>query len=163
MITTYPNAENVLYSNTFDGDSEPSPIAIFNSNENWEIFLFGFPLYYMQPQEVRSMMLSLFSSTSPPVSNDNSVEEVALVVGVYPNPVQDKLNLKIAGSRSGTFDASVYNIKGQKVREYSGLEVKSGKTVIELSSDSGSLSNGIYFVRVTVDNKNVVRKVMILK
>ncbi|MBL0012393.1 MAG: T9SS type A sorting domain-containing protein [Flavobacterium sp.] len=70
---------------------------------------------------------------------------------VYPNPVNDMLNISYNKNVSGV---AVYNLVGQEV-----LSQTSTTTISKI--DMSSLSNGIYMVRVTADNQ--VRTIKVIK
>ena len=66
-------------------------------------------------------------------------------VNVYPNPVQDQLNVKINASQASEMNISIYNITGQKVME-SNTTVCTG--INERQVNVSELNAGIYFVTV---------------
>ena len=66
-------------------------------------------------------------------------------VSVYPNPVQDQLNVKINASQASEMNISIYNITGQKVME-SNTSVCTGLN--ERQVNVSNLNSGIYFVTV---------------
>lgn len=67
------------------------------------------------------------------------------VVSLYPNPVKDKLIVKAEHLQS----VEVFNLVGQLVM-----------TVESSVVDMGSLTEGVYFVRVNADDKTVTRRVV---
>lgn len=66
-------------------------------------------------------------------------------VRVYPNPVQDVLNIEVNASQASEMNIAVYNITGQKVMETS-ANLSMGINVP--SVNVSSLNSGIYFVTV---------------
>lgn len=66
-------------------------------------------------------------------------------VNVYPNPVQDQLNIQINASQASEMNISIYNITGQKVME-SNTNVYTG--INERQVNVSELNAGIYFVTV---------------
>ena len=66
-------------------------------------------------------------------------------VRVYPNPVQDVLNIEVNASMASEMSIAVYNITGQKVMETS-ANVNAG--INTPSINVSSLNSGIYFVTV---------------
>lgn len=66
-------------------------------------------------------------------------------VTVYPNPVVDKLNIRVNASQASTMSINVYNIMGQKVME-DNANIITGDNCTTLNTSS--LSSGIYFVTV---------------
>lgn len=69
---------------------------------------------------------------------------------VYPNPASDYLHVQTNTSKN--FNAEILNIFGQSV-----LTIQSEVTDISM------LSEGIYFVKINIDNKIVTRKLLIKK
>ena len=64
---------------------------------------------------------------------------------IYPNPVQDVLNIEVNASQSSALNISVYNIMGQKVMEKD-VTINTGINVPTLNTSN--LTSGIYFVTV---------------
>ena len=97
------------------------------------------------------------------VSDDIAPEIISpLNVSLYPVPFTDELNIKIDSKLQNPTNIAIYNIKGQKIREFSGIESKS------LSWDGKDLfgkafSSGIYFVRVKQDNHQQIKKILKIK
>ncbi len=156
MITTFNNAENVLYRKAESNDA----VAIYNSNERYELFLFGIPLYYMQENEVRSMMLSLLSNTSPPVENADDSEPALVNYEIYPNPAKGYLNIK-SNTKNNPDKICLYNLKGQKIAEYNNLDFKDAQ--ISLNLVEKKLANGFYFVKIYNKKEEFTEKIILLK
>ena len=97
------------------------------------------------------------------VSDDIAPEIISpLDVSLYPVPFTDKLNIKIDSKLQNPTNIAIYNIKGQKIREFSDIDSKS------LSWDGKDLfgkavSSGIYFVRVKQDNHHQIKKILKIK
>lgn len=74
-----------------------------------------------------------------------SVDEVNnKIFKIYPNPTQDILNIQ---SQQQIEAVSIYNLQGQLFKEDSSSRV-----------DVSHLSNGLYFVRVTIEGKTITKK-----
>ncbi|PKA83447.1 putative secreted protein (Por secretion system target) [Ulvibacter sp. MAR_2010_11] len=77
-----------------------------------------------------------------------SEAELALAIGVYPNPVSDKLTISV--SDAITFEkAVIYSVLGQQI-------VNSSEKVTDVSF----LSQGIYFVNITTNKGEMVYKIV---
>lgn len=72
-------------------------------------------------------------------------ENTADVVALYPNPVKDRLTIMVENFQS----VEVFNVVGQQV-------LTSTEAVIDMSG----LQQGIYFIRVAADGKNVVKRIV---
>ena len=72
-------------------------------------------------------------------------ENTADVVSLYPNPVKDRLTIKVENFQS----VEVFNVVGQQV-------LTSTEAVVDMSG----LQQGIYFIRVAADGKSVVKRIV---
>ena len=72
-------------------------------------------------------------------------ENIADVVALYPNPVKDRLTIKVENFQS----VEVFNVVGQQV-------LTSTEAVVDMSG----LQQGIYFIRVAADGKSVVKRIV---
>ncbi|WP_191906943.1 T9SS-dependent choice-of-anchor J family protein [Adhaeribacter soli] len=73
--------------------------------------------------------------------------ELGNSVLVYPNPATDKVNVEISNTAAKSISVEVVNTLGQQVYKTSALNNQ--KNQLDLSK----LSNGIYFVKVRLDDK----------
>ena len=72
-------------------------------------------------------------------------ENTADVVALYPNPVKDRLTIKVENFQS----VEVFNVVGQQV-------LTSNEAVVDMSG----LQQGIYFIRVAAGGKIVVKRIV---
>lgn len=158
MVTTFPEAENSFYTMN---DSDTAVAVSSTSGNIWETYFFGFPLYYFQPEQVRSVILGVLSNTTPPVENDHNVEIIPQNLVLYPNPAKDFLQLKSDARGDEIINISLYNIKGQKVISYNQQEMKAGNLKLDLSKKQ--LANGVYFVKIYNEKRSQIKKLLILK
>jgi hypothetical protein len=77
-------------------------------------------------------------------------QEVSDVM-IFPNPVQDVLNISIASVSDGYFDGVIYSTSGAVVKQF---VVRAGDNSIDLNE----LSTGMYIVKLTVNNKIITKK-----
>jgi Secretion system C-terminal sorting domain len=89
------------------------------------------------------------------VNNGNSV-----IVSLYPNPVREALNLNIEGEQINEVTTQVINTCGQVVLVSRNTVGRSNGLI---SLDTNELQAGIYFIRVTDENANVIAKEKFLK
>ena len=66
-------------------------------------------------------------------------------IKIYPNPVNDNLNLEIKYPGSEKMELTVYNVLGEKIFQ---RNVTAGKTIL----NSSGFSKGIYFLRLAGRN-----------
>ena len=87
---------------------------------------------------------------SAPLGNDE--QSLASIITVYPNPTKDKFYANWIGS--GTVSIELYNTQGQKLLS-SELNNKSE------AIDVANLQSGVYFLHLELDEKVVLKKLMI--
>jgi hypothetical protein len=74
-----------------------------------------------------------------------------------PNPARDQLAIELSIPGNGVVDLGLYNIHGQAViKQQESLIDGAMKTTMNVAS----LSDGFYFVKATIGNRQVVRKVI---
>jgi len=80
-------------------------------------------------------------------------------MSVFPNPFYDKTQISFSLNSTQKIRIDVYNIIGERVYSIERGNFASGKHVIEL--DRGKLKNGIYFIRMNIDGKSIIEKIII--
>jgi len=78
----------------------------------------------------------------------------------YPNPFNEGTTIAFSLTKITDYKLGIYNILGQKVREFSG---HGGPGVIRIPFTSDGLASGIYFYRLKADEFNESRKMLLLK
>lgn len=102
------------------------------------------------------------NSLDEPAITETIEQEMERVIEMYPNPVRDKLNIRIGDSQEyadGQIYLEIYNIQGKQV--YPRVWVNNP----ELSFSMDNLSNGMYVVRIYDEHYSwsVTRKMVIMK
>ena len=82
------------------------------------------------------------------------------VVNLFPNPVQERLNLNIESQDINEVNVQVINMNGQVVLVSNNTI---GRSNTPISIDANELQSGIYFVKITDENANVIGKEKFLK
>jgi hypothetical protein len=72
-------------------------------------------------------------------------------VNVYPNPANDKVQVEMNLSQSAALKVEVVNILGEVVSTVYNNNASVGMMKTEVATDM--LSNGVYFIRISADNK----------
>ena len=70
----------------------------------------------------------------------------------FPNPFSNILNVLFYSNDTNSYDIDIYNISGKKVFSEKGISKKTGYNFHSLSI-ANSLANGLYFIRITSDDK----------
>lgn len=105
---------------------------------------------YLNPRIVAALNLS--AGTTGTFDMDKKETSVSL----YPNPSSGKFTIAIAdGSQNFINSAEICDIMGRAVKNYSGLSTAS------LTVEDMDLVRGMYFVKMTVGNRIVLKKMLI--
>jgi hypothetical protein len=80
---------------------------------------------------------------------------------LYPNPVQDRFNLKFNLRQEGPLNISLYDMQGRIVDVlYNGVEMEGEKS---FSFNKEGLATGVYTLRITADKDRVSTKKIVVK
>ncbi len=95
-----------------------------------------------------------------PVPIDVSIEEIPSVahVNIFPNPANDLLNINLTSKQYADLAVSVLSTDGREIIQRTVGTHKGNQTI---SLDVSALSAGFYFVRLTSEEGNIVRKIVI--
>ena len=83
------------------------------------------------------------------------LDPVRIEAAVYPNPTSGVFFLEIESQFPETFEVKVVNLIGQPV------EIRNVTTNHQTQFDLSGLPKGVYFVKLTVDQKQVVKRVIL--
>lgn len=97
---------------------------------------------------ISSVVLQVFNYSSNFLSVDSNKLENNLLVNVYPNPVDNELNIKTSSDSILNSMAMIYDVSGKLVQ-------KGFITNENVSLNVGKLSKGIYVINFIKDNKNI--------
>ncbi len=84
----------------------------------------------------------------------------------YPNPFNPSTTISYSIPNDGKVDITFYNIKGQKVKTLINGEQQAGAYKMVWNGDDSSgknVSSGIYFYKLSVGNKMIIKKMILLK
>ncbi len=103
--------------------------------------------------------------TVPPVSNEDLITP-SLAMTVFPNPFHQSLSIAFSPSKSGLDRISVYNLKGQRIRELDSVRQSDGTlyTIWDgMDLHSNQVSNGIYVIKRIYDGGTEIRRVTLIR
>ncbi|MBN2828999.1 MAG: T9SS type A sorting domain-containing protein, partial [Candidatus Cloacimonetes bacterium] len=98
-------------------------------------------------------------NTTPQIPDDALVIEG--ITSAYPNPFNPSVTISYSLANQEDVRLSIYNTRGQLMKEWHNLQQKSGKN--EVVWDAGNSPSGIYFVKMTTKNSEDVRKITLIK
>jgi len=95
-------------------------------------------------------------------SSDDLVQEVipAIEIKAWPMPFSESLNISTTAKSVGTPQISIYNSRGQIIREFTGSDQITWDGKDSRGRDS---ANGIYFIRAKQDKASAISKVIRVK
>lgn len=102
----------------------------------------------------------LYFGPETDIESPTSVSDLTLY-GNYPNPFNPVTTISFNLPTTGMVNATVYNAKGELVKELINSQCTAGKQ--QISFDAIGLNSGLYFYRITAAGKNVTGKMMLLK
>jgi poly-gamma-glutamate capsule biosynthesis protein CapA/YwtB (metallophosphatase superfamily) len=89
-----------------------------------------------------------------------------LLVNIYPNPFNPDTNISFELAETGLTSVKIYNIKGQLIRELLNKELPAGqhRLIWDGRDHRGSMcSSGLHFIRIKSNDKQALRKAILLK
>ncbi|RIH66069.1 HYR domain-containing protein [Mariniphaga sediminis] len=91
-----------------------------------------------------------------PVSSP-AVDAAALNVTLYPNPTRDRVNIEVQNSISGPAEISVYTMDGKRVLQRNYTDNR------RISFSMKEQVSGMYFVKINLQGKDIVKKLVLNK
>jgi len=145
---------NYLETSSFNATNTDCGVQIHNNFED-DFFGYFFEFEYQITEESNGLTLGLYTPLFgqaifrdyPLSTSDNVLSEFK----IYPNPTSEKLFF-ISSENNQIKSVSIFSVLGKKVKEI----VASSITSIDVSN----LSKGIYFIKISSSEGNVVKKFM---
>jgi hypothetical protein len=166
MVYTFEGAVNVLYTAqmTTGAAGNNLPVAA-RYDYPGVLVIFGFPLYCMQAEGVRSLLQQLIPELAPEVNTqDELIPEANFSLSCYPNPFTRTLSIHLQGKDNSRAKLAVYNAKGQKVCELQpDILYKGNSPLVWDGTDAAGkrLAPGIYIIRATLEKSTIIKKVLL--
>lgn len=88
-----------------------------------------------------------------------SQNELSNSVEVFPNPTANVVNIKLPNNLNGTAYVSLVNIIGQEVQKLVVNDINGGT----INLDVASQPNGVYFVKININNQVALKRLVIQK
>ena len=146
-IDTIPDPNILTYtdSNLPDGIYEYKIVSMFSSPN-------------MQSLPAPAVVLEIDAS-----DNEDLVSAIQNVISAYPNPFRSNADFNIKAAPNRMINFSVYNLKGQQVKQWTSISDAQGNAIINWDGkdSSGNISNsGVYLYRMDCDGKTVSGKII---
>lgn len=100
--------------------------------------------------------------SAPTVITTTEIATLALPnsINIYPNPYNDNTNILVNIFESSTVSIEVYNILGEKVQSLVNSDLAAGAYRYKFSAKQIGYSSGIYFVRVNINDRASITKII---
>ena len=153
-----------------NADWEGDTCAVKMISDNYQAFVFGFPFYFFETEQVTQLVSQILSEFGETALNEDNLEEITdYGAAIYPNPIFNGSKnpvLSFSNPTPGLGEISIYNIKGKKVADLYKGEIKAG--IHEFAWDARNRQNekvadGIYLFRIKISDRNVVKKCVIIR
>lgn len=103
----------------------------------------------------------LISSTKTPVQSPAKPEKILTVLKVYPNPVDDQINLILRLDRESNLSVKIMDLLGNEVVTLSNERIQSGEQTKNYTIPN-RLNTGIYFLKIMAGTETVVKRISVL-
>ncbi|MDD4308800.1 MAG: M1 family aminopeptidase [Candidatus Cloacimonetes bacterium] len=167
-IYTFSGVQTPLYTaNLNPGSAGNGLCAAFRHDTNGTLVMFGFPLYYMQAEGVCSLLQELLPQLNPALPiGEEPLPQKAVSLSCNPNPFNPSTTISYYLPVSGETTLSLYNLKGQRVRDLaSGIKANGNHTIVFDGMDiqHRSLASGVYLLHLKHPQGNLRQKITLLK
>ncbi len=89
---------------------------------------------------------------------ENSIDDAN--VNVYPNPTNESSTIYYHLNSKGNVKIELFDLIGKKVTEINNKNEGEGDYTTTISKQDNNLTNGIYFIKFSIDGKSVTRKIV---
>jgi hypothetical protein len=97
---------------------------------------------------------------NPPTVGIQQADQEA-AVRVSPNPASDYIHLTLTSRQEGSLSISLWNSRGQQLRELYHGRAAQGISQFNFPLEQTEIASGLYFLRIKIDQQEIVRKLLI--
>ncbi len=87
-------------------------------------------------------------------------EDVNFDASLFPNPFNKSLNISVNIEKESALSVSLYDISGRKIAVLFNGKADKGENHIVWNRGNNNLKKGLYFVRISTENKTVTKKLI---
>ncbi len=142
LTTSYLLTQDVRYGTGGTWNGHLIPMLAYTAPFSWEYI-------YMVPYISQTNSLAI----DPNESDMN--------FGVYPNPANDVVNIKVNANFSDNGMVRIYDLSGKLVKQFSNMQIEEGFN--HLTLDVAELNNGAYVIQFLAGGKQVNKNLVIAK
>ncbi len=89
---------------------------------------------------------------------ENSIDDAN--VSVFPNPTNETATIAYHLNTKGNVKIEVFDVVGKKITEINNKTQSEGDYTTTISKQDNGLTNGIYFIKFSIDGKAITRKIV---
>ncbi len=176
-ISANASAQNIYYygsdyeNSSSQGALNGLPVGIYYDCAPGKALTISFPLYNMEAEDARDLVNHVFGTLFHAALDNPAAYLIPApnlsISSLHPNPFANQISFEVSSSRKDTpLCISVYNLKGQLVKQIHRGHVKGGGSTYQWNGrdDRGrDTAAGIYLLRVSQGSDNRTRKMLKLK
>ena len=105
----------------------------------------------------------LYESQEP---NAEEIVSASIISSNYPNPFNPTTTIRFSLPDDGDVELSIFNVKGQKVKQLASEEMTAGQHSVVWNGTDGnnkSVASGIYFYKISTGKQKQISKMLLLK
>lgn len=118
-----------------------------------------FKFEYTSGNEGNSIYIDDINMTGVLGIDNNALEDAN--VSIFPNPTNQTTTLSYTLIKKGNVKIELMDVLGKKIMETSKIDQAEGEYSFQISKQELNLLNGIYFVKFSIDNTSITKKLII--
>ena len=148
------------YDSSIDAPEWENMPCALRYNGDYNLYLLGFPLYYMNESSARQLMRTAMEDFGEVYSVDPQIhDEISL--RIFPNPVKDNCTISYSLSKSKKVKLEVFNVRGQLVETLVNESQNIGNYEIDWNVER--YPSGIYLLRLQTGKVINNSKILIIQ
>ncbi len=175
VVVENSSEQILVYSDDLNRDQTPFSFEIITSNRGMNQPIDNYLVFNEDSGEFENGLvisgrqessIIKFENIDDPGNNITPVIEKVQLHDNYPNPFNPETNISFSMPSEQKVQLTIYNLKGQKVRQLVNGVFASGKhsVVWNGKDDNGKqVCSGLYFYKLKTDNKEISKKMLLLK
>jgi hypothetical protein len=118
------------------------------------------------PLTLGELMIHVIVENGAQGAEDGVVVPLVLAAANQPNPFNPNTTISYSVPKDGQTSLAIYNLKGQLIRSLVNTNAKAGNYNVSWNGTDGkgnAVASGVYFYRLTNDNKTITNKMLLSK
>ncbi|MCK4826008.1 T9SS type A sorting domain-containing protein, partial [bacterium] len=151
------DAETIFtYDSSIDATEWENMPCALRYNGDYNLYLLGFPLYYMNKSGARQLMRIAMQDFGEVYTVDPQIHD-EISFRIFPNPVRDNCTISYSLTEPRNVKIEEFNVKGQLIETFVNDSQNIGNH--EISWNTHDYSSGIYLYKLRIGDSVQSRKV----